>query len=401
MTDEDIERIYRISAERIAETSLALKRYAYDDIDWSSRLIGVRGARGVGKTTLLLQKICESGEERDRSLYISLDSVWLDVKEIYLLAEHHVQHGGTRLVLDEVHYVKDWQRIVKNLYDNFRELKVAYTGSSLLRLKAREGDLSRRQVGYELPGLSFREFLKFEGVLTWDPIPLETILSDHLALAREITKKVKILPLFERYFKSGYYPFYLEGAAKYEDRIRQVMNQTLDSDWPSVEDVTAETVRKARKMLRILAALPPQTPKMNKLYAELDTERQHGLKILYALERAGLLNLLASDFDALDNLSSPEKIYCENTNLMYALTPDADIGTARETFFANQVSNGHALTYPKKGDFLVDDRWLFEVGGKGKGFAQIKDVPDSFVVNDGVEIGFRNKIPLWLFGFLY
>jgi predicted AAA+ superfamily ATPase len=401
LTDEDIERIYRISAERIAETSLALKRYAYDDIDWSSRLIGVRGARGVGKTTLLLQKICESGEERDRSLYISLDSVWLDVKEIYLLAEHHVQHGGTRLVLDEVHYVKDWQRIVKNLYDNFRELKVAYTGSSLLRLKAREGDLSRRQVGYELPGLSFREFLKFEGVLTWDPIPLETILSDHLALAREITKKVKILPLFERYFKSGYYPFYLEGAAKYEDRIRQVMNQTLDSDWPSVEDVTAETVRKARKMLRILAALPPQTPKMNKLYAELDTERQHGLKILYALERAGLLNLLASDFDALDNLSSPEKIYCENTNLMYALTSDADIGTAREAFFVNQLSNGHVLTYPKKGDFMVDDRWLFEVGGRGKGFAQIKDMPDSYVVNDGVEVGIDNKIPLWLFGFLY
>lgn len=401
MTDEDIERIYRISAERIAETSLALKRYAYDDIDWASRLIGVRGARGVGKTTLLLQKICESGEERDRSLYLSLDSVWLDVKEIFLLAEHHVQHGGTRLVLDEVHYVKDWQRIVKNLYDNFHELKVAYTGSSLLRLKAREGDLSRRQVGYELPGLSFREFLKFEGVLVWDPVSLETLLSDHLVIAREITKKVKILPLFERYFKSGYYPFYLEGAAKYEDRIRQVVNQTLDSDWPSVEDVTAETIRKARKMLRILAALPPQTPKMNRLYAELDTERQHGLKILYALERAGLLNLLASDFDALDNLSSPEKIYCENTNLMYALTPDADIGTAREAFFVNQVSNGHILTYPKKGDFLVDDRWLFEVGGRGKGFDQIKDVPDSFVVNDGVEIGFRNKIPLWLFGFLY
>ena len=140
---------------------------------------------------------------------------------------------------------------------------------------------------------------------------------------------------------------------------------------------------------------------MNRLYAELDTERQHGLKILYALERAGLLNLLASDFDALDNLSSPEKIYCENTNLMYALTPDADIGTARETFFANQVSSGHALTYPKKGDFMVDDRWLFEVGGKGKGFTQIKDVPESFVVNDGVEVGIRNKIPLWLFGFLY
>ena len=401
MTDDDIERIYRISAEKIAETSLSLKRYAYDDIDWNIRLIGLRGARGVGKTTLLLQKILENDLERDKSLYLSLDSVWLDAKEIYLLAEYHVQHGGTRLVLDEVHYVKNWQQIIKNLYDDFRELKIAYTGSSLLRLKARQGDLSRRQIGYELPGLSFREFLKFEGVMDRQPLSLSEVLSGHVSIARDITKGVKILPLFERYFRSGYYPFYLEGVAKYEERIRQVVNQTLDSDWPSVEDVTAETIRKARKMLRILAALPPLTPKMNRLYAELDTERQQGLKILYALERAGLLNLLASDFDSLDNLSSPEKIYCENTNLMYALTPDADIGTAREAFFLNQVANGHAVTYPKKGDFLVDDRWLFEIGGKGKTFKQIKDVPDSFVVNDGVEIGFGNKIPLWLFGFLY
>ena len=401
MTDEDIERIYRISAEKVAETSLSQKRYLYDGIDWNSRLIGLRGARGVGKTTLLLQKICESGVARNASLYVSLDSVWLDAKEIYLLAEYHVQHGGTRLVMDEVHYVKDWQRIIKNIYDDFKELKIAYTGSSLLRLKARQGDLSRRQVGYELPGLSFREFLKFEGIMDCSPVALEDVLSGHVAIAREIARKVKILPLFERYFKSGYYPFYLEGTAKYEERIRQVVNQTLDSDWPSVEDITTETIRKARKMLRILAALPPQTPKMNRLYAELDTERQHGLKILYALERAGLLNLLASDFDALDNLSSPEKIYCENTNLMYALTSDADIGTAREAFFVNQLSNGHVLTYPKKGDFMVDDRWLFEVGGRGKGFAQIKDMPDSYVVNDGVEVGIGNKIPLWLFGFLY
>ena len=401
MTAEDIEKVYRISAEKIADTSLLLKRYSYADIDWGSRLIGLRGARGVGKTTLLLQKICESGSERDTSLYLSLDSVWLDVKEIYLLAEHHVQHGGTRLVLDEVHYVKDWQKIVKNLYDDFRDLKIAYTGSSLLRLKARQGDLSRRQVGYELPGLSFREFLKFEGVMDWNPVPLEDVLSGHLDIAREITKKVKILPLFERYFKSGYYPFCLEKTAKYEERIRQVVNQTLDSDWPSVEDITPETIRKARKMLRILAAMPPQTPKMSRLYAELDTERQHGLKILYALERAGLLNLLAADFDALDNLSSPEKIYCENTNLMYALTSDADIGTARETFFANQLSNGHVLTYPKKGDFLVDGKHLFEVGGSGKGFRQIKDVPDSYVAADDIEVGIGNKIPLWLFGFLY
>ena len=401
MNSEDIERLFRISDEKLSETQLSLKRYSFNDIDWSDRLIGLRGPRGVGKTTLLLQKILESGDERRHSLYVSLDSIWLDAKEIYLLAEHFVQHGGTRLVLDEVHYVREWQRIIKNLNDDFKELKVAYTGSSMLKIKSGQGDLSRRQVEYELPGLSFREFLKFEGVLDWNPISLDDILSSHVDIARDICRGIRILPLFERYFKSGYYPFYREGGSHYQSRVLQAVNQTLDSDWPSVEDVSAETIRKARKMLRILAELPPQTPKMKDLYAQLDTERPQGLKILYALERAGLVRLLASDHEALDNLCSPDKLYCDNTNLMCALVDRPDIGTARETYFINQLSHGHALTYPKKGDFLVDDRYLFEVGGKGKTFRQIKDLPDSYVVNDGVETGFGNKIPLWLFGFLY
>ena len=401
MDQDDIEHIYRLSKDKIEETDMSLKRYSYDSIDWKDRLVGLRGARGVGKTTLLLQKIADSGEERARSLYVSLDSVWLDAKEIYRLAEHFVQHGGARLVLDEVHYVKDWQRIIKNLSDDFKGLKIAYTGSSMLKLKSRQGDLSRRQIGYELPGLSFREFLAFEGVGTFKPLTLSEILSGHEEIARDVRRKIHVLPLFEKYFRGGYYPFYREGGSKYETRILQIVNQTLDSDWPSVEDVTADTVRKARKMLRILAEMPPQTPKMKLLYDQLDTERQHGLKILYALERAALLRLLPSSGESLKNLASPEKIYCDNTNLMYAIIPDADIGTARETFFMNQVGTSHALTYPKKGDFLVDGKYLFEVGGKGKTFRQIKDLPDSFVVNDGIEVGIGNKIPLWLFGFLY
>jgi len=401
MDQDDIEHIYRLSKDKIEETDLSLKRYSYDSIDWKDRLVGLRGARGVGKTTLLLQKIADSGEDRTRSLYVSLDSVWLDAKEIYRLAEHFVQHGGARLVLDEVHYVKDWQRIIKNLSDDFKGLKIAYTGSSMLKLKSRQGDLSRRQIGYELPGLSFREFLAFEGVGTFKPLTLSEILSGHEEIARDVRRKIHVLPLFEKYFRGGYYPFYREGGSKYETRILQIVNQTLDSDWPSVEDVTADTVRKARKMLRILAEMPPQTPKMKLLYDQLDTERQHGLKILYALERAALLRLLPSSGESLKNLVSPEKIYCDNTNLMYAIIPDADIGTARETFFMNQVGSSHVLTYPKKGDFLVDGKYLFEVGGKGKTFRQIKDLPDSFVVNDGIEVGIGNKIPLWLFGFLY
>lgn len=401
MNDQEIDRIYRLSHEKTADITLNRKRYCYDAIHWQDRLISIQGPRGVGKTTLLLQKIADSGGERRTTLYLSLDSIWLDPKDVYELVEYHVQHGGQRIVLDEVHYMEDWARLVKNIYDDFKMLRIAYTGSSLLKLKAKDGDLSRRQAEHVIPGLSFREFLAFEGILDHACLSLQDILEHHMDIVEDIRKTVKILPLWERYFRNGFYPFYLEGESQYENRIRQAVNQTLNVDWPSVEDITAPTIRRARKMMRILAELPPQTPKMKTLYAQLDTERQHGLKILYALERARLLNLLPSEHEALDDLTSPEKIYLDNPNMMYALVADADIGTARECFFASQLRESHVLAYPKRGDFLVDDRYLFEVGGKGKSFEQIKDLPNSFVVNDGVETTRGNKIPLWLFGFLY
>jgi len=332
---------------------------------------------------------------------VSLDSVWLDAKELYGLAEYHLQHNGTRMVLDEVHYLTDWQRILKNIYDDFKDLKIAYTGSSLLKIKASQGDLSRRLIDYEMPGLSFREFLSFEGVDAGPARTLDDILKNHVEIARVFRNRFKVLPYFERYLQGGYFPFFREEASHYAERVIRSVNQTLESDWPAVENITAETVRKARKMLRILAEMPPQTPKMNQLYEQLGTVRPQGLKILYALERAGLIKLLAADYESLEHLSSPEKIYCENTNLMYALVPHADIGTIRETFFINQLSNSHLLTYPKRGDFMVDDKYLFEIGGKNKTFKQIADIPNSYVVNDGVDVGIGNKIPLWLFGFLY
>lgn len=401
MTEHEIDRIYRLSSDKIREVSNQRKRFCFDEIDWKDRLISIKGPRGVGKTTLLLQKVAVGGETLEEALYLSLDSIWLDAKDVYELAEYHVQHGGRRLVLDEVHYLQDWPRLIKNLNDDMKELKIAYTGSSLMKIKARDGDLSRRQAEYFIPGLSFREFLNFEGLLEHAALTLEDILFHHVDIVEDIRRKIKILPQWERYFRSGYYPFYLEGQSQYENRIRQSVNQTLGVDWPSVEDVTAPTIRRARKMIRILAEMPPQTPKMKTLYAELDTERQQGLKILYALERSKILRLLPHEHEALDDLTSPEKIYLDNPNMMYAIVADADVGTARECFFASQVGQGHGLAYPKKGDFLVDDRYLFEVGGKGKSFDQIKDVPDSFVVNDGVESTRGNKIPLWLFGFLY
>ena len=401
MDQDDIEHIYRLSKDKIEETDMSLKRYSYDSIDWKDRLVGLRGARGVGKTTLLLQKIADSGEERTRSLYVSLDSVWLDAKEIYRLAEHFVQHGGARLVLDEVHYVKDWQRIIKNLSDDFKGLKIAYTGSSMLKLKSRQGDLSRRQMVYRLDGLSFREFLAFEGVVEFPRLSLEELLADHVRIATEIVGKVKILPLFKTYLRRGYYPFYKEVRNGYEFRIREIVDEVLEKDYPAIEEVSIATIRKTRKMLMVLAASCPQTPNMSRLYQELETDRNQGLKMLSALEDVGLLKLLSTESKKVKSMSRPDKIYCDNTNLMHALQPASDVGTERETFFLNQLSIVHDVTYPTKGDFLVDGKFLFEVGGAGKGFSQIADISDSYVVNDDVEIGFGSKIPLWLFGFLY
>ena len=337
-----------------------------------------------------------------KSFYVSLDSLWFANHNPLDVVEWLHNNGFERLFLDEVHYFKPWQTLVKNIYDDYPKMKVVYSGSSLMKLNAGGGDLSRRQRTYELKGLSFREFLEFEGVGRFEKLSLEEILKNHRVIAREIVSKTKVLKYFGKYIEGGYYPFYKSARGGYHERISQIVAQILERDWPETEDITLATVMKTKKMLMILAESCPQVPKMNELYAQLETDRNQGLKMLYALERAGILSLLSSKSANLGNLSRPDKIYCDNTNIMHALTVGTNSGTVRETFFLNQLRcAGHKVSYPPQGDFLVDGRHLFEVGGKGKGFMQIKDVPDSYVVNDGVETGIGNKIPLWLFGFLY
>ena len=401
MTNEDIEQIYRISRKRVREVSLSLKRYLYEAIDWSDRLVCIKGARGVGKTTLMLQHMRERADDMD-ALYASLDNVWVDAKNIYKLAEHHESHGGTHLFLDEVHKLENWQDLIKSLNDDFPKMHIVYSGSSLLRLEGKGGDLSRRRVAYNLAGLSFREYLRFEGVGDFPPLNLADVLEKHVKMADGICGQVKVFKYFDRYRLNGFYPFYKEGVGHYQDRLLEVVNKVLESDYPAVEEVEVSTIRKARRMLDVLSASAPLTPNMERLYAELGTDRKQGLKMLYALERAGLLSLLASKKASLKNLSTPDKIYCQNSNLMRALRPSADIGTERETMVFNQLrAAGHDVTYPVRGDFCVDGKLLLEVGGPGKGFNQIKDIPNSYVVLDDVEVGVGNKIPLWLFGFLY
>lgn len=270
----------------------------------------------------------------------------------------------------------------------------------MLKIDFESADLSRRQMLYSMQGLSFREYLSLEGLLDVERVPLGNLLSDHVALARPITEKVRVLGAFDKYLRRGYYPFYREPGNGYEERVRQMANQTLESDWPAVEDVSQTTVRRARKMLMVLAERPPQTPNLSRLASELDIDRKQCVRLMRVLERAGLLALLGSDSDNLKNLSRPDKIYCDNPNLMAALVPAMDMGTLRECFFVNQMRQGHALEYPQSGDVLVDGRWLFKIGGRKKSFTQIKDIPDGYLAMADTEIGRGNRIPIWMFGLL-
>ena len=401
--EEQIGYLIKIFQRRLATTPMSFFRYLYKEIDWNDTLIGIKGPKGCGKSTLLLQHIKETfkGKELEKVLYVSLDNLWFSSHDIIDVVDYHYTHGGTHLFIDEIHYYKHWQTLLKNISDDFPGLHVVYTGSSMLQLESIEGDLSRRLTMYEMRGLSLREFLAYDGVLQISSVTLDELLENHVGIAMEVCAKTKVLEHFKKYLQIGYYPFYKTVHHGYYQRLQSVANQVIEVDYPNVEDITMPTIRKTKKLLMILAERVPQLPKMNELYKELETDRNQGLKMLYALQRAGLLQLLSDDAKRLDNLSRPDKIYISNPTMMYALTPKVDIGTLRETFFINQLSQGHDLRYPKAGDFLVDKRFLFEVGGKGKKFDQIKDIPGSFLAVDDTEVGYGNRIPLWMFGLLY
>ena len=400
--DEEIARMRMISNRLIDETPVAFHRYIYPSIDWENRLVCVKGARGTGKTTILRQRAKERFGLDERAFYVSFDHYWFKSHSPLEFIEEVHKLGVTHLFIDEVHHVEHWQTVIKNINDFYPGMSVVYSGSSLLKMDNREGDLSRRQMAYDLHGLSFREFLAYEGAMEIPPVPLDVLLREHVRIAMDVTKKIKVIPLFERYLKTGFYPFYKMEHSGYYERLFEIVEKVLDSDYPAVEDVTPATIRKTKKMLTVLAASCPQQPNMSALYRELETDRNQGLKMLSVLERAGLLALVPSGKDTLKNLSRPEKIFCDNPNIMHALVSRADEGTIRETFFVNQLRcAGHEVICAEKGDFTVDRRSLFEVGGKGKGFDQIRDLPDSYIAADGIEVGFGSKIPLWLFGFLY
>lgn len=399
----EIADIYINSTRLVNAVSLTYVRYLHDAIDWTSRMICVKGARGVGKTTLMLQRIKQSFPGNEQAVYVSLDNLWFTEHRLIELVEYHLLHGGTHLFVDEVHRYpyNNWIQELKNIYDSYPELRVVFTGSSLLQIDFSVADLSRRCVFYTLQGLSFREYLEFEGKGSFPVFTLEEILRGHLTAAAGVVSQITVIPLFEEYLRQGYYPFYKEAPVSYPLRLQQIITTVLENDLPAVEKVEYVSIKKMKRLLMILSRMVPFTPNMTKIAESIEATRQSVIRMFQVLERAALLIMLYSGKNNMQQLAKPEKVYLDNTNLMYALSSSADIGNIRETFFANQLKQNHQIAFSGQGDFRINDVYTFEVGGKNKTFEQIKDVPNSYLAIDGIEYGTGNRIPLWLFGFLY
>ena len=319
-----------------------------------------------------------------------------------MVADYHYQHGGTVLFIDEVHHYpfSTWTIELKNIYDRYPEMKVVFTGSSMLQIDNSLADLSRRCIFYNMYGMSFREYLDFNGIIHLPQVSLDELLENHIKIALDITSKIKILPHFMEYLRHGYYPFYEEVTDSYEKILQQIAANIIEVDVPAVEKIEYSTVVKLKRLFALISQLVPFSINISELSKSITAPRQSITKMLVLLRKSALVNLLYNGKNTINQLVKPEKVYLKNTNLMYALTSRADIGNIRETFFANNIMRNHEATFSGKGDFLVDSKYTFEIGGKNKKFDQIKDFPNSFLAIDDIETGIGCKIPLWMFGLI-
>ncbi len=387
---------------RLNSTNLNFKRYLYQQINWNNRLIAIIGARGVGKTTLLLQHIKENHNDLTEVMYISLDSLYFLKNHLSVFADEFVKLGGKYLFIDEVHKYPNWAIEVKNIYDNNPNLNIVITGSSALDIHRGKGDLSRRVVIYKMNGLSFREFISLKHKVDFSTYSLEEITVNAISIAQEINSKIKPIKLFQEYIKTGYYPFFVEQEDHYYERIEQAVSEILETDLPALEPIDYTAVYNIKKLLIIIAEIVPFKPNISKLSQQIGINRDTLVKYLHWMQRADLLLLLTSDTYGIAKMNKPEKVYLNNTNLIYALSENnSNQGTIRETFFYNQMHVMHKISYPKKADFMVDNKYIFEIGGKNKTQKQIAGMNNAFIVADNIEYAYKNTIPVWMFGFLY
>ena len=384
-------------------TEFTQMRYLYDEINWDNRLILIKGPKGSGKTTMIMQHILRTFPDKSKVLYCSVDHLWFASHSLLDLADYAYKHDISHIFFDEIHKYKNWSQEIKNIYDSYPRLKIIITGSNALEITRQKYDLSRRCMVYTMFGLSFREYLKLEGVADLPVLSLDDILAHHNNLSVDITvkKNIKVQLYFERYIKEGFYPFYRDETTNYYDRLSQVIDTIIFNEIPAVSNLEYESVYKVKPLLAILAQQNPYTLNISALGKTLNASRNVLLKLLDLLDQAALIRRLYAESDDWGQINKPEKILFDNTNLMYALSPNADTGTMRETFVASMMAKGHKIAMPQKGDLLVDKHILFEVGGRTKGYKQIANISESYVVADGIDIGYENKIPLWLFGMMY
>lgn len=398
-----MEKLQKYSDIRVNNTPEHFRRYLYDEIAWDDRLIGILGARGVGKTTLMLQHLKQSFGISDEAMYISLDDFYFTRHTLFDTAEVFYQNGGRFLYVDEVHKYKDWSLELKNVYDIFPDLKVIFSGSSALELHKSRGDLSRRAALYHLHELSFREYLNLRFQKTLPAYRLDDLISNHREVALQIRNSLdeSILPLFNDYLAQGAYPFVFEVGARFYDRLANAVNTIIENDLLAIEHLNYYTAYRLRKIITMVADSAPFKVNISELSRKADISRDVLLRLLNALRRANLLMALYNPGAPSGHLTKPAKLYINNSALLNALSTNGKRGTMRETFFANQLILKHKLNATKQGDFLVDSRITFEIGGRTKSNRQIKDIAESYIAADDIESGSGKKIPLWIFGFLY
>lgn len=405
----NLQQLFEDQSKLLSRVQLEQKRYLYSSINWKLKSIGILGQRGVGKTTMMLQYIKEHFNGSDEALYISLDNPYFQTISLLDFAKEFEQYGGKILFVDEVHKYSDWSSHIKTIYD-LLDLRIVFSGSSILQISKQDSDLSRRTVVYHLENLSFREYISLKHKKTYEAVSLEILLDEHKDIASTISKEIKPLKLFREYLQYGAYPFIIEDKDSYHQKIIEILNLILEVDMPLINNIEVQQIAKLKRLIYLLAVNVPFIPNIKDLSDSTNISRPKVYEYLNYLENAKIINSLHSKAKGYSILSKPEKLFMQNTNITYALTNNIDIGSARESFFVNQIKNyfgsktqflDTTIHIANKGDFLVNETYHFEIGGKNKSFKQIKDIPQSYIAADEIEIGHGNKIPLWLFGFLY
>lgn len=388
--------------KKLASIQVNFTRNIFSEIDWTDRLIGLRGPRGIGKTTILLQYLKVNHANDESALYISLDNIWFSSQNLVDFVDDFVKRGGKKLFIDEIHKYPNWAQELKNIYDDFPEVQIVFTGSSLLEILNARADLSRRAVMYSMQGLSFREYLNLEHGFIFSSLMLNEIIENHTDITSEIVQKIQPIKYFSQYLKTGYYPFFRENPNTYDQRLEEIVNFILEIELPTLRQVDPSYIIKLKQLLFVISSSVPYKPNVTKLAERIGINRNTLISYFHYLEESGLIMQLFKDAKGITRLQKPDKLYLDNTNLLHTIAPqNVQIGHVRETFFANQLAHKHVVEYTDVGDFKINRELTFEIGGKHKFKDQIKELQNAFIAADDIEIGFQEKIPLWLFGFLY